>query len=340
MDGSEADRRTLPGRINMAIGTPATADLDVALLEIAVPPDEIARRLEWLEFGEEDVARLEELNELAGGYVDEVIEELYEHFLAHPEMGRFFKDPEVLQYAKSMQRDYFLRLTQGNYDDSYVRDRLKFGAVHEQIGLDAKWYLAAYNRYLRAVGKRIFRAYGNDHLRALECYFSLKKLVFLDIGLALDTYLSQREHTIREQQQAIRELSTPVLQVREGLLILPIIGVLDTQRARQLTENLLQAIRVNRSKVVVVDVTGVRTVDAHVANHLVQTVEASRLMGAAAIVTGLSAGVAQTLVALGLDLTKLNTVGDLQGGIEQAEHMLGYRVVTVTEDRIDQSDQG
>ena len=144
-------------------------------------------------------------------------------------------------------------------------------------------------------------------------------------------FVQERERVIRQQQEAIRELSTPVLQVRERLLILPIIGVIDPQRARQLTEQLLRGIRTNRAKVVVIDITGVAAMDASVANHLVQTVEASRLLGATVIVTGLSPEIAQTLVNIGVDLGKMNTVGDLQGGIEQAERLLGYKVIPQNE---------
>jgi rsbT co-antagonist protein RsbR len=144
-------------------------------------------------------------------------------------------------------------------------------------------------------------------------------------------FVQERERIIREQQEAIRELSTPVLQVRERLLILPIIGVMDPLRARQLTEQLLRGIRANRARVVVIDITGVAALDSHVANHLVQTVEASRLLGATVIVTGLSPEIAQTLVNIGVDLGKMNTVGDLQGGIEEAERLLGYKVVPTSD---------
>jgi rsbT co-antagonist protein RsbR len=142
-------------------------------------------------------------------------------------------------------------------------------------------------------------------------------------------FVQERERVIREQQEAIRVLSTPVLQVRERLLILPIIGVIDPQRARQLTEQLLRGIRTNRAKVVVIDITGVPVMDANVANHLVQTVEATRLLGATVIITGLSPEIAQTLVTIGVDLSKMYTVGDLQGGIEEAERLLGYKVVPI-----------
>jgi rsbT co-antagonist protein RsbR len=160
--------------------------------------------------------------------------------------------------------------------------------------------------------------------RVQDAYEPAANRIAVTVGVS---FVEERERVIREQQAAIRELSTPVLQVRGRLLILPIIGVLDSQRARQLTEQLLGAIQTNRAKVVVIDITGVASVDETVANHLVQTVEASRLMGASAILTGLSSGIAQTLVDLGVDLGSMRTVGDLQGGLEEAEQMLGLRVV-------------
>jgi rsbT co-antagonist protein RsbR len=160
--------------------------------------------------------------------------------------------------------------------------------------------------------------------KVLDAYEPAANRIANTVGVS---FVEERERIIRQQQEAIRELSTPVLQVREQLLILPIIGVLDRQRARQLTEQLLHGIRLNRARVVVVDITGVPSIDSAVANHLVQTVEASRLMGANVIITGLASEIAQTLVTLGVDLSKINAVGDLQGGIEEAERLLGYRVL-------------
>jgi rsbT co-antagonist protein RsbR len=147
------------------------------------------------------------------------------------------------------------------------------------------------------------------------------------------SFVQERERVIRDQQEAIRELSTPVLQVRERLLILPIIGILDGPRARQLTEQLLKGIRAHRAKVVVIDITGVPDVDQAVANSLVQTVDASKLMGASVIITGLSSEIAETLVTIGVDLAKMDTVGDLQEGIEEAERLLGYQSVRIDDVR-------
>jgi rsbT co-antagonist protein RsbR len=158
--------------------------------------------------------------------------------------------------------------------------------------------------------------------RVLDAYEPAANRIAVTVGVS---FVEERERVIREQQEAIRELSTPVLQLRDRLLIMPIIGVVDARRARQLTEHLLGSIQTNRARVVVIDITGVASIDLAVANHLVQTVEAARLMGADAIITGLSSKIAQTLVDLGVDLGMMKTVGDLQGGLEEAERLLGVR---------------
>jgi rsbT co-antagonist protein RsbR len=181
------------------------------------------------------------------------------------------------------------------------------------------------------LARSLFKKYQNDFdllNQVLDAYEPAANRIANTVGVS---FVQERERVIRQQQEAIRELSTPVLQVRERLLILPIIGVIDSQRARQLTEQLLRGIRNNRAKVVVVDITGVPTIDSTVANHLVQTVEASRLMGASVIITGLSSEIAQTLVTIGVDLSKMNAVGDLQGGIEEAERLLGHNVIIPSE---------
>jgi rsbT co-antagonist protein RsbR len=157
------------------------------------------------------------------------------------------------------------------------------------------------------LARSLFEKYRGDFQllnRILDSYEPAANRIAVTVGVS---FVQERERVIKQQQVAIRELSTPVLQVRE-----------------QLTDQLLGAIRTNRARVVVIDITGVPEVDETVANHLVQTVKASGLMGARVIITGLSSEIAQTLVTLGVDLTGMSTVGDLQGGIEEAERLLGY----------------
>lgn len=121
----------------------------------------------------------------------------------------------------------------------------------------------------------------------------------------------------------IRQLSLPILQVREQLLLVPLIGVIDSMRARELAAQLLAAVRTRRARAVVMDLTGVVSMDRAVAQRLAETAEAVRLLGATIIVTGVTSTVAHILVDIGENLRRIHIAGDLQGGIEEAEHLLG-----------------
>jgi rsbT co-antagonist protein RsbR len=214
-------------------------------------------------------------------------------------------------------------MVEGRYDLKYVEQRISLGLLYGRVGLPTNVYLGAFRAVLSLAGQLITRELPTD---GFTKFTSLQKVVFFDIAIHTDVLTHERERTIRRQSEAIRELSTPVLQLRDRLLLLPLVGVIDTHRAKLITENVLKAIRTARAKVVVIDVTGVATIDSKVANHLVQTVTAARLMGALAIVTGITADVAQSMVALGIELAPFTTVGDLQGGVELAEDRLGYHV--------------
>ena len=233
---------------------------------------------------------------------------------------------EIFSEATSVYDNYVEVLETGSVEalQAYARN------LSERIiprGVETHEVLGIVLLLRDVLARSLFKKYQADFdllNRVLDAYEPAANRIANTVGVS---FVQERERIIRQQQEAIRELSTPVLQVRERLLILPIIGVIDAQRARQLTEQLLRVIRQNRAKVVVIDITGVPTIDSTVANHLVQTVEASRLMGASVIITGLSSEIAQTLVTIGVDLSKMNAVGDLQGGIEEAERLLGYKVI-------------
>jgi rsbT co-antagonist protein RsbR len=218
-------------------------------------------------------------------------------------------------------------MVSGAYGHDYIEQRFRLGQLYSRGALEVSIFMGAFHALMASIGRRIMALFPEDPIASFEHFTSLKKIAFFDIAIIVDAMMADRERTIRQQQEAIRELSTPTLQIRDRLLILPIIGLLDTQRAKQLTDGLLHAIRAHRARVVVMDITGVATVDSKVANHLIQTVEAAALMGASVIVTGVSADVAQSLVILGIDLGRITTLGDLQGGLEEAERILGYTVV-------------
>ncbi len=278
------------------------------------------------------------------GPVDNLLPELVEHLRQNrtelrEEWARRITDAqlltamtpeEIFSEATSIFDGYVEVLETGSVEalQAYARD------LSERIiprGVETEEVIGIVLLLRDVLARSLFEKYQSSFellKRVLDAYEPAANRIANTLSIS---FVQERERVIRQQQEAIRELSTPVLQVREQLLILPIIGVLDSQRARQLTEQLLRAIRANRAKVVVVDITGVPQIDSTVANHLVQTVDASGLMGASVIITGLSSEIALTLVTIGLDLTKMNAVGDLQGGIEEAERLLGYEVSRLTD---------
>jgi len=233
---------------------------------------------------------------------------------------------EVFSEATSVYDNYVEVLETGSVEElrHYARD------LSERIiprGVETHEVVGIVLLLRDVLARSLFEKYQKDFRLLNEVLDAYEPAANRIANTVAVSFVDERERVIRQQQDSILELSTPVLQVRERLLILPIIGVLDNQRARQLTEQLLRGIRTHRAKVVVIDITGVPDVDESVANSLVQTVDASRLMGAEVIITGLSSEIAQTLVTIGVDLTKMRTVGDLQGGIEEAERQLGFKVM-------------
>jgi len=141
-----------------------------------------------------------------------------------------------------------------------------------------------------------------------------------------------RESSARQQQllTMIQELSTPLVPVTEEILILPLVGTIDSQRAQQIMDVLLEGISNRRARVVIMDITGVPVVDTSVANYLLQATQAVRLLGAECILVGITPEVAETVVGLGVQLQGLTTRSDLQGGIEHALRLVGQRIVKPT----------
>jgi rsbT co-antagonist protein RsbR len=147
--------------------------------------------------------------------------------------------------------------------------------------------------------------------------------------LTVDTAVGFREQTIARQQEDMLELSTPVVKLWEGVLALPLIGTLDSARTQVVMESLLSAIVETNSQVAIIDITGVPTVDTLVAQHLIKTITAARLMGADCYLSGIRPAIAQTIVHLGIDLTDIQTKAKLSDAFSLALTRMGKSVVAL-----------
>jgi anti-anti-sigma regulatory factor len=147
----------------------------------------------------------------------------------------------------------------------------------------------------------------------------------------LQAVVEEKERLLK----TVRELSSPVIQVWENVLVMPLVGAIDSARAIRITEDLLTGITKYQAEIVIIDITGVLVVDTSVANHLMQTVKAAALLGAKCVVVGISSEVAQSLVSLGVDLSEVVTRSNLQAGIQYAMETMGLEVVPKRRERSD-----
>ncbi len=158
------------------------------LQEIGIDDADILQRKTFLSFDEGDVALLKELHGVLAGKRGELIDVFYAHLLQFPEIRPLLGDEDRLERLKQAQMAYFDQLTQGSYDPAYVANRLHVGVVHQRVGLTPKWYMSAYCKYMSEVMPHVLAHYRDDEERGQRAWRALLKVVFFDMGLALDTY--------------------------------------------------------------------------------------------------------------------------------------------------------
>jgi rsbT co-antagonist protein RsbR len=288
---------------------------------------ELRSRRAFYQLTDEDLARLASLRPFAEKHLTEVVEEFYQLLLSHVESRKFFADEATIRRVKRTQGEYFLGLFSGTCDLAYVQDRLRVGAAHERIGMAPKLYLGAYRRYLQLILELLAKEF-SDPAEVRAHFMAVEKIVYFDMSIAIDTYIAANLDAIGRHQAAIRELSTPVIRVHDRILLLPLVGAVDSHRAHQVMESVLLSIVDAQARWIIIDIAGVPVVDTRVADHLLKTTAAVRLLGAETILTGITAQVARTMVQLGVDVSEMHTVSRLSDGIELALRKLGKEITT------------
>ncbi len=169
---------------------------------------DLQRRKEFLEITEADAERMRAIAPTAEQHMDQLLEPLYQHFLSFSETRNFFQSERHVENIKNAQRRFLLELTRGVYDSEYMEGRLSVGRTHGRIGLEPQWYLGAYARYINLLLPVLSEAHAGDPEQLSACIQSLIKIVFMDMGLAIDTYidaLAVREASLK--QTVIESLS-------------------------------------------------------------------------------------------------------------------------------------
>ncbi len=289
---------------------------------------EIHRRLEFLSVTDDDIERIRRVAPYLKSLSGEFANRFYDHLLRFSELLPLLEGR--LEHLKITQARYFEEMLTGPYDVAYVQNRARVGQAHERIGLEPKWYIGAFNLYFQIVSDQLRQNESLNLDEIIDTLLSLVKIIFFDVGLTIDVYIDTLIRTVREreeeirrlQEAAIRELSAPVIEVWDQILVLPLIGPMTTRRAQEITERLLAAVVEKKAHVVIIDITGLPVMDTSTANHLFRTLQAVELLGATTIVTGIRPSIAQTVVNLGIDTSMLRTKARLADGLRMAFEIL------------------
>jgi rsbT co-antagonist protein RsbR len=228
-------------------------------------------------------------------------------------------------FREAVQSGDLHEMTTAAWDD--VRESLsKLSRARAQQGFSPSETAIFVFSLKQPLFERVRQEYGRDAEGVTKELWTVT--VLLDkLGLyTTEAFQKDRENIIRRQQQELLELSTPVVELWEGILALPLIGTLDSERTQVVMESLLQRIVETGSGLAIIDITGVPTVDTLVAQHLLKTVAAARLMGADCIISGIRPQIAQTMVHLGVDLADVVTKATLSGAFAVALQRVGLTV--------------
>ena len=172
---------------------------------------EVAKRKAYLEISPEDEERLRAAHGHLQKHAQEIIDRFYEYLLGHEHTRRMLSEPGLVERLKGMQARYFEELTAGRYDLSYAENRLRVGLAHHRIGLSPEWYLGAYVKYLHIASNVLSMAFGRDYERFYQTIVSLTKIIYLDMGLALDAYHFSGQEGLEKMAAAKKQLADMIV---------------------------------------------------------------------------------------------------------------------------------
>lgn len=302
--------------------TATTSVLDESMNEYNAPMSGAAEELLRLyRIDDDDLQRVRGAAERLLPQLPAIIDEFYVWLRQEPAFHRTFGDDEQrVQSVKSKQFEYWKEFLEANIDDDFVLRRREIGEIHARHGVPLGIYLASVASMRDAFDARL-----PDETDTTR---SISNLVLLDTNVVVDTYAALTTEIISQQSEALLQMSTPVTAIWDSILMLPLVGIVDSKRARDIMSAMLEKVAEARARVIILDISGVAIIDTQVANHLIKITKATQLMGCLCIVSGVSPSVAQTVVELGIDVGSMHTTATLGDAFSAALERTGVSIST------------
>jgi rsbT co-antagonist protein RsbR len=266
---------------------------------------------------------LEYINSNRNNLFNEWLENMKQH--ADERMIRVVSDQVFIGASKE-----FIDVIISNISESKNQFQTRLGDFAERI-VRLGWPLQFVTEGLQTFGRLVFEDMSKSAIvtadNQMDMVYEFDRWITPMRNEIVNSYTKTWERTVSLQKIALQELSASLIPIFEGITVMPLVGTIDTERAKQIMENLLHGVVKHRSEVVLIDITGVPVVDTMVAHHIIQAAEAVRLVGAKCMLVGIRPEIAQTIVNLGINLSQITTKSTLEKGIEAALELRNFKIV-------------
>ncbi|MDJ0869467.1 MAG: protoglobin domain-containing protein [Myxococcota bacterium] len=272
-----------------------------------------------------DRDRVRRLGEALVPNLPTYIELFYDWLPSQPEFHQLFASEETVERVKALQLEYWTDFFRGTVDEVYLERRRAVGEVHARIGLSLPTYFAAMSLMLESFcdGHEIEKLAPEDRAATVR---ALTKQAHLDTARVVEAFTRLTTEKIMQQSRSLMAMSTPVTAIWRDVLLLPIVGVVDSKRCQDIMTAMLGKIAESQAKVIILDIAGVAVVDTAVANHLIKITKATKLMGCECTISGVSPAIAQTIVELGIKVGEVRTTATLRDALQAAFRDVGVAI--------------
>ena len=273
-----------------------------------------------------DIDLVRQAGKLLIDFIPEFIEKWYVWLNKQEEFSLFFSSSDSnLNRVQEQQIIHWQSFFAANINDRYIKERRHIGEVHARIGLPNDIYFAGMAMALQLLSDELWNIKPIPN-NIGDIDNALTKQLFLDTYLVIDEITRIQNIRLSESHNAMMEMSTPVTPIWEGILLLPLLGILDSSRTQDIMNKSLSKIAEARTKVFILDISGVASVDTAVANQLIKITKATQLMGCDAIISGISPAIARTIIELGVNVGEVKTTSTLRDAFEIALKLINVTI--------------